>query len=181
MTYEEYKRSKNHGKKRSIFKSLLSKLLSCLIVIFIVLIISNYSPSFKSFIYDDVLKNTIDFSKMNKLFNKVTDVFKSDKITPVINIERNYEEYLDGIKYTGEGDVIIKNSGIVTYIGEKEGYNNTIVVQQSDGYYAWYGNIEESVKIYDYVESGSKLGSFEGEYYYVLLKDDVPVEIPNEN
>ena len=68
----------------------------------------------------------------------------------------------------------------VTFIGEKEGYNNTIIVQQSNGYYAWYGNVTEKVKLYDYVEKGTVIGTATDEYYYVLLKDDKPVNI-NEN
>ena len=74
-------------------------------------------------------------------------------------------------------NIYVKDSGIVTYIGNKEGYNNTIIIQQSNGYYAWYGNIKESVKLYDYVEKGSILGSASKEYYYVLLKDDKVVDI----
>ena len=65
----------------------------------------------------------------------------------------------------------------VTYIGEKEGYNNTVIIQQSNGYYAWYGNIKENVKLYDYVESGTQIGTASNEYYYVLLKDDKPLSI----
>ena len=72
--------------------------------------------------------------------------------------------------------ILLKNSGIVTFIGNKDGYNNTIIVQQSNGYYAWYGNIKESIKLYDYVEKGSEIGSASGEYYYVLLKDDKPIK-----
>ena len=74
----------------------------------------------------------------------------------------------------------LSDSGIITFIGEKEGYNNTIIVQQSNGYYAWYGNVTEKVKLYDYVEKGTVIGTATDEYYYVLLKDDKPVNI-NEN
>lgn len=181
MTYEEYKNKKD-SKANNIFKKILSKLFTIVIFTMIVITLSNTSPKFKSFIVDKVLNSTIDFSFVNKLSNKVTNVFKTSNSTlPVVKEENNRKErYKDGIKYiVNKGaSVNIKDSGIVTYIGNKDGYNNTIIIQQSNGYYAWYGNIKEEVKLYDYVESGSKIGSsLTNEYYYVLLKDNKPVNL----
>lgn len=181
MTYEEYKNKKD-SKANNIFKKILSKLFTIVIFTMIVITLSNTSPKFKSFIVDKVLNSTIDFSFVNKFSNKVTNVFKTSNNTlPVVKEENNRKErYKDGIKYiVNKGaSVNIKDSGIVTYIGNKDGYNNTIIIQQSNGYYAWYGNIKEEVKLYDYVESGSKIGSsLTNEYYYVLLKDNKPVNL----
>lgn len=181
MTYEEYKNKKD-SKANNIFKKILSKLFTIVIFTMIVITLSNTSPKFKSFIVDKVLNSTIDFSFVNKLSNKVTNVFKTSNNTlPVVKEENNRKErYKDGIKYiVNKGaSVNIKDSGIVTYIGNKDGYNNTIIIQQSNGYYAWYGNIKEEVKLYDYVESGSKIGeTLSNEYYYVLLKDNKPVNL----
>lgn len=181
MTYEEYKNKKD-SKANNIFKKILSKLFTIVIFTMIVITFSNTSPKFKSFIVDKVLNSTIDFSFVNKLSNKVTNVFKTSNNTlPVVKEENNRKEkYKDGIKYiVNKGaSVNIKDSGIVTYIGNKDGYNNTIIIQQSNGYYAWYGNIKEEVKLYDYIESGSKIGeTLTNEYYYVLLKDNKPVNL----
>lgn len=181
MTYEEYKNKKD-SKANNIFKKILSKLFTIVIFTMIVITFSNTSPKFKSFIVDKVLNSTIDFSFVNKLSNKVTNVFKtSDNTLPVVKEENNRKEkYKDGIKYiVNKGaSVNIKDSGIVTYIGNKDGYNNTVIIQQSNGYYAWYGNIKEEVKLYDYIESGSKIGeTLTNEYYYVLLKDNKPVNL----
>lgn len=181
MTYEEYKNKKD-SKANNIFKKILSKLFTIVIFTMIVITLSNTSPKFKSFIVDKVLNSTIDFSFVNKLSNKVTNVFKTSNNTlPVVKEENNKKErYKDGIKYiVNKGtSVNIKDSGIVTYIGNKDGYNNTVIIQQSNGYYAWYGNIKEEVKLYDYIESGSKIGSsLTNEYYYVLLKDNKPVNL----
>lgn len=181
MTYEEYKNKKD-SKASNIFKKILSKLFTIVIFTMIVITLSNTSPKFKSFIVDKVLNSTIDFSFVNKLSNKVTNVFKTPNNTlPVVKEENNRKErYKDGIKYiVNKGaSVNIKDSGIVTYIGNKDGYNNTVIIQQSNGYYAWYGNIKEEVKLYDYIESGSKIGeTLTNEYYYVLLKDNKPVNL----
>ncbi len=184
MTYEEYK-NKKEPKKKNIIEKTLSKLFTIVIFTMIVIITSNYSPKFKSFIVDKVLNSTIDFSFVNKITNNITNVFKTNNNLKTVMKDENKqtEKYKDGVKYivNKNEDVYIKDSGIVTFIGDKEGYNNTIIIQQSNGYYAWYGNIKEEVKLYDYVESGSKLGiSLTNEYYYVLLKDNKIVDI-NEN
>jgi len=182
MTYEEYKNSKQDSNKRGILKSIFNKLFTITIFVLIVMIVSNFSPEFRGFVNDKILNSTIDFSFVNKFTNNITDVFKtSNEDVPVVSTNIESEKYLDGIKYNYSGDVLLKSSGIVTYIGEKEGYGNTVVIQQSNGYYAWYGNISESIKIYDYVEANSKIGTSDKEYYYVLLKDDVPVNIINES
>lgn len=185
MTYEEYKNKKNHKEpnENNFFKNLLSKFLTIVVFTLLVVIISNNNPSFKSFIIDKVLNSTFDFSKINKLISNVTGIFDSKENTQnVSKVYRDSEKYKDGIKYilSGEENVYLNDSGIVTFIGEKEGYNNTIIVQQSNGYYAWYGNVNEKIKLYDYVEKGTIIGSATDEYYYVLLKDDKPVNI-NEN
>ena len=182
MTYEDYRNKSS--KKGSLFKRLLSKLFTVIIFTMLVVIGSNYSPSFRNFIIDEVLNNTMDFSKINKLINNASNVFKSDEIVSVSSdIKEESEEYLDGIKYkvNKNSDIILKDSGIVTFIGEKKGYGNTVIIQQSNGYYAWYGNIKESIKLYDYVEKGSVIGNSKTEeYYYALFKDDKKVNI-NEN
>lgn len=183
MTYEEYRSKKENNKKHSnkFFKTLLSKLFTIVIFSMLIVAISNYSDSFRNFLINNVLNKTMDFSAFNKLVNNVTSVFKNDEVVPVMKETSSCEKYLDGIKCINSGNVIVKDGGIVTYIGEKEGYNNTIIIQQSDGYYAWYGNIKENVKLYDYLESGTVIGTSENEYYYVLLKDDKPIKIADES
>ncbi len=181
MTYEEYKNNKSDNKtNKNYLKIFLNKLFTIIVFSMIIIIISNNSPKFKSFLVNDVLNNTMDFSKINKIINNFTSIFKIENTLNVRGVvEEKSEKYLDGVKYKiSKGEKIyIKDSGIVTYIGYKEGYNNTIIIQQSNGYYAWYGNIKESVKIYDYLESGSELGTADDEYYYVLYKDNKVVDL----
>ena len=178
MTYEEYKNNKN-PKEHKIIKVILNKLFTIIIFTMIIVIISNLSPKFREFVYNNVLNNSLDFSFVNKILEKTSNVFKEEQTKQVFNEIKEYEPYKDGIKYKikEKENIYLKDSGIVTYIGGKEGYNNTVIIQQSNGYYAWYGNIKENVKLYDYVESGTQIGTASNEYYYVLLKDDKPVSI----
>ena len=95
---------------------------------------------------------------------------------PVFNEQLTYkeiEEYKDGVKLKLDSKIVpINESGIVVYIGEKEGYGNTIIVQRVDGIDEWYGGIvNENVKLYDYVKKGSILGEVE-DYLYLIYKKD---------
>ena len=62
---------------------------------------------------------------------------------------------------------------MVTFVGEKENYGNTIIIEQVDGVSLWYSNIDkENVKLYDYVEKGSLLGEVKGNTLYLVYKKD---------
>ncbi len=178
MTYEEYKSNNTKKNKSSILNKLLNKLFTVIIFTISVIIISNYSETFRNFLIDDVLNKSMDFSKVNNIISKFTSIFEHNNTEMVIKEENKQEKYKDGIKYyvSNNSSVKLNSSGIVTYIGNKDDYNNTVIVEQSNGYYAWYGNIKESVKLYDYIESGNIIGTTNGDfYYYVLYKDDKPI------
>ncbi|KAB7667327.1 M23 family metallopeptidase [Bacillus sp. B1-b2] len=52
------------------------------------------------------------------------------------------------------------NEGQITFIGNKEGFGKTVVIQHSDNSESWYGNLEEvDVKLYELIEKGTKVGS----------------------
>jgi len=61
---------------------------------------------------------------------------------------------------------------MVVFIGEKENYGNTVIIENLDGVNFWYGNINTtSVKLYDYIEKGSYVGEANGELYLVFSRD----------
>lgn len=73
------------------------------------------------------------------------------------------------------------NEGQITFIGEKEGFGKTVVIQHSDNSESWYGNLAEvDVKLYELIEKGTKVGSasnFEEEnslglFYFAIKKND---------
>ena len=64
-------------------------------------------------------------------------------------------------------------SGIVVFIGEKENYGNTIIIQGVDGVDIWYGNTDNTnVKLYDYVEKGSMIAMTKTEDLYLVFQKD---------
>lgn len=173
MTYEEYKDSKK-VKKNNFLKSLLSKLFTVVIFTMIVIIVSNLNVDFRNFLINDVLNNSMDFSKVNNILDSFTNVFKNNNTQTVFKEENKSEKYKDGTKYyvNTNSNIYLKDSGIVTYIGSNDDYLRYIVIQQSNGKYALYGNIDESIKLYDYVESGEEIGKSVSDFYYYVLYDD---------
>ena len=73
----------------------------------------------------------------------------------------------------------IIESGVVVYIGEKEGLGNVLVIEGEDGSTITYGNIKNSdVKLYEYINSGKYLGEANGNYLYlIILKDGEYLDI----
>ena len=65
-------------------------------------------------------------------------------------------------------------SGIVVFIGEKEGYNKTIIVQGIDGVDIWYGNVVDyTINLYDYVNKGDIISKVnDNKLYLVLVKNN---------
>jgi len=62
--------------------------------------------------------------------------------------------------------------GIVVFAGIKEGFNNTIIIQGSDGYDIWYGNLSNvDIGIYDYVDAGTIIASASDNLYLLITKD----------
>ena len=103
---------------------------------------------------------------------------KKDKTTPVSKTDNiNYydkKDYLDGVELSVEENynVTMLESGLVVFIGEKEGYGNSIVVQQSNGIDVTYGNVKESdIKVYDYIEKGKIIATASNKFYMTFASD----------
>lgn len=157
------------------------KLLISIIITLIVLILIKSSSSFKSNFYKRVYSNNISFVKLKEVYNKYigdSDIFNNVvKTETVFNEELSYkskETYLDGVKLVVDGNYLvpINESGIVVFIGEKENYGNTVIIQRIDGIDEWYGNIDTvNVKLYDYVKEGELLGEVYNNLYLVYKKN----------
>ena len=63
-------------------------------------------------------------------------------------------------------------SGVVIFVGEKDNYGTTIIIEGVDGYNIWYSNITDiNIKLYDYIEKGSLIGNCNDSLYLVFYKD----------
>ena len=134
-----------------------------------------------------MLTNVSIFYYSNKSCNRAVislssssfvNLFKFNDSKMVFNEKLTYlskNKYLDGVKLKVNTNYLVPiiESGIVVYIGEKEGYGNTIIIQGADFTDIWYGNISNTnVSLYDYVDKGSFLGEANGEEIYLVFSQD---------
>ena len=83
------------------------------------------------------------------------------------------EEIEGGVRLHFEGTKLITavESGLVLFIGEKEGYGKTLILEQTDGVEAWYVGITDcNYKIYDYIEKNDILGNAEKDIIDIYFK-----------
>lgn len=183
MTKEDYLKRIKSNKNKNYRESIIKRTLLSVIFILIILITSNLSDKFKSLVKNELLENTFNFSKINALYKKY--VTKINPIKPEgddtslvssahgLNYSKS-EDYLDGVKLTVDSEYPVKmlDSGLVVYIGEKEGYGSCIVVKQSNGIDVIYGNITDTnIKVYDYIEKGTIIGNA-NEYLYLVFQKE---------
>ena len=188
MNIEEYRQRKNKknstNKENTIKKMIfnfISRGLITIILFLICLILCKSNTKIKKEIYEQVYNTNFKFASFNKIYKKyLGDVLPLDSIINVKEKEVFNEKlafinssiYKDGVRLTVSESYLVPilESGIVVYIGEKDEYKNTIIIQQINGVDVWYGNIKNStVKMYDYVEKGKLLGEANGDYLYMVF------------
>ena len=168
-------------KKSTALKFLLLVFLTILSIILL------RNDQFKINFYKYVYQDNISFAKINKWYeNKFGSALPFSKyfeeVTPVFNEKLSYKEknkYKDGVSLLVEDDYLVPaiDSGIVIFIGEKEGYGNTIIIQQENGIDVWYSNLKEiNLKLYDYIKEGNLIGVSNNKLYLVFTKDGEVVD-----
>jgi len=160
----------------------ITKFLLIIIITLVLLITLKKNESFRSLFYKHVYEKNISFASINEWYTSKfgSPIPFSDlvKTKPVFNETLKYSEaniYNDGVSLNVGSNYLIPNlnSGIVIFIGEKENYGKTIIIQQSNGIDVWYGNLEEvNVDLYDYVDKGILLGEVSDNLYMKFIKDD---------
>ena len=158
-----------------------TKLLISIVLTLIILILIKSSNDFKNSFYMKIYNSNLSFTKVKELYNKYignTEVFdKVVKEQTVFSETLSYkskEAYLDGVKLEIGSNYLVPvtESGIVVFIGPKDGYDNTVIIQRIDGIDEWYGNISNvNVKLYDYVKKGSLLGEASNNLFLIYKKD----------
>lgn len=176
------KNSDNNNRNRFLYKS-ITKILICLIIFVSLLITIKIKPNLKDKIYDAVYEDQFSFSYVNNLYKKYFgNVLPFENIAPVddsvFNEKLEYDEanlYKDGVSLSVTKNYLVPiiESGIVVFIGEKENYGNTIIVQQINGIDVWYGNVlVGDIKMYDYVEKGTLLGEVVDDKLYLVFQKE---------
>ena len=149
--------------KRFIKKAMLS-----VILLLLGLIINKGNPKLKEYLKINLYEKSISFTKNQKVYKKYFGkILNKEQTTtkPVFSEKLNYsneEKYNDGVKLTVENNYQVPalESGVIIYLGDKDNYGKTIIVEQVNGIQVGYSNIStNNYKMYDYVEKGEIIGN----------------------
>ncbi len=173
------KRKKVSSKKR-INNMIITKILLSTIFLFASLIYIKSDEQNKLSYQDKIFTDSLSFTKINKFYEKhfgnVMPVLKKEEVVFSNKITfSKIENYLEGEVLTIQEKSPISNinGGMVVFVGEKEGYGNTVIIQGNDSYDIWYGNLTNiSVKLYDYLEKETILGETKNNKLYLVIKKD---------
>ena len=168
--------------KKSV-RSFISRVLLTVIIFLVGMILVKSDSKIKNIILEQVYNKNLEFTKMRKIYKKYFgNILSIDQLAmkdqQVFQEKLSYQKansYLDGVKLSVSENYMVPvlESGIVIFIGEKEGYGNTVVVEQIDGIDVYYSNIStEGIKLYDYLEKGSLLGEAQDKKIYLVFQKD---------
>lgn len=160
---------KKEIKRVSKLSKIFSKFLVCVVLVLVGLILLKSNPSLRNTVYKKVFQNNIGFAKINDLYEKYfgssLPLKGNDSNLSLVSSNKleysDLEKYKDGVKLTvSKGYAVpVIRSGIVVFEGEKEGYGNTIIIEDSDGIEVWYIGLKEiKTEMYDYLKKGSIIG-----------------------
>ena len=174
----------SNSKKINFFSKKIIKFLVLIIVTLLLLITLKVSVKFRSVFYKNIYERHFSFATINNYYQKLfgnpipfNDFFK-DKTKTVFNEKINYKalsKYYDGISLVVEKNMLVPvlETGMVVYVGQKENFGNTVIIEQIDGTDVWYGNLSNlNVKMYDYIEKGSVLANTKDDKLYLVFKQD---------
>lgn len=183
MTLDEY--IKNNNKSDKKINKYLKKIIITTILTITTIILCKTNKTVKTYIKKYVYDQNINFSKINNFYNKYILNIKNDIIKPVMGSSsiNEWKEYNNGVikqSETGNDKINAIKSGIVVFVGEKEGYGKTIIIEQIDGIDAWYSNIKDvNVNMYSYVDTNTLLGTYDDKIYLSFWKNGENIDYKN--
>lgn len=174
-------------KKKLVLKknvrNFITRALITVIIFLIGMILVKSDSSIKNGILKQVYDTNFKFTKIKSVYEKYFgNILSVDKLAidekQVFQESLSYQKansYLDGVKLKVSENYMVPvlESGIVIFTGEKDGYGNTVVIEQVDGVDVYYSNIStDGIKLYDYVEKGKLLGEAQDEKLYLVFQKD---------
>ena len=167
-------------KLKKEIKIILNKLLISIIIFLIGLISVKKTPSLKLTIKEKIYEDSFNFITVKnfyeKYFGDFLSISKVTETTPVFNEKLSYKQeskYKDGVELIVDNNYLVPaiESGIVVYLGEKEDYGYTMIVEQVNGIDTYYSNINPiNIKMYDYIEKGTLIGESKNNKIYLVFK-----------
>lgn len=137
-----------------------------LTIIFLITIIAiKKDDNVKIWLNDNIFSKNIPFTKIKTVYNKYFgsvipfDIIKEESVFNEKLQYKSINKYKDGISLLVDNNYLVTAmySGIVVFVGNKNDYGNTIIVE-SENITIWYSNISSNIKLYDEVKKGEYLG-----------------------
>ena len=180
----KYRQQKNNlsNNKSKWFIKILNKLLLSIIFLLTSIIFINNNTNIKAFYENNIFSESLSFTKFNNLYNKYFGSMVKDFQVPdtsmVFKEDISYskiEDYLNGSMLYVDNNYMVPviNSGIIVYLGDKDGLKNTCIIQGIDGVDIWYSNIDISnLTLMDYVSKGDFLSQTLSDKLYLTIEKD---------
>ena len=174
---------KNKKPKKGPIYGFFTKFFICIIILLSLLVFLKYDKNGKQIIYKYLYENNITLPSINEWYKKhfgdITPFqnLVKDNTKLVFNEHLVYENvsvYKNGVQLYVDKNYLIPiiESGIVVFIGNKDDYGKTVIIEQTDGVLVWYGNVDNiNVSLYDYVSKGEYLAEANDSFYMVFQKD----------
>lgn len=172
----------NKVMKSKYISNLFTRTLLSVIVILISAIYVNMNDENLKNYKEKLFENSLSFTKIsksyNKVFGKVLPLELDKGTTKTVFNEgisyNNIEKYENGYKLDLTSNAVTAlYDGIVVFIGNKDNYENTVIIQGSDGVDIWYGNINDvGVNLYDYVSKDTMLGQANDNKLYLVFNKE---------
>ena len=183
--YNKKNISNNRNNLRKVIRNTITKVLLTIIITLILLISFKTNNDFKRLFNKYVYNTSLPFTDFKELYDKYFLGKDENEVVQTFVEKITYYDkslYEDGVKLTVSDNYLVPaiDSGIVVFIGDKDKYGKTIIVQQVNGIDVFYGNVNNNVNMYDYVEKGSLIGeaidtniylAFQKEGKFVSYKD----------
>ncbi|MCI8588327.1 MAG: M23 family metallopeptidase [Bacilli bacterium] len=169
--------NKQKGKKtsedqfRSRFLNFCNRALVSGILLLSVLCIIKMHPESKKEVYKFIYSQNFSFAPFQEWYQKYFGNLFPEEFSPKLPkdqmvfqesfVYQEKKEIENGVRVSvGKGYLMPSlESGLVVFMGNKDGYGETLIIQQMNGVDAWYvGLTPTDLKLYDYVEKGSLLG-----------------------
>lgn len=191
MDNEEIIKSLRHNKNKKVSSNILkskyisflfTRTLLAIIVILVSAIYVNMNDKNLKIYKEKLFEKSLSFNKISKSYNKVfgkvlpLEIEKGTTKT-VFNDGLSYskiDKYENGFKLDMTSNAVTSlYDGIVVFIGNKDTYKNTVIVQGSDGVDIWYGNVSNvSVTLYDYITKDTIIGEAADNTLYLVFNKE---------
>lgn len=161
-----------------MIKKTIYKISITTILVFFGTILINKSNFIETYLYNNIYDNHLNMAEFKEIYNVIGDIIPFQNIIKeeaVFNEKSSYKDinkYNNGIRLTLNNNYVSSiDSGIVIFIGNKDNFNKTVIIENSNGVEEWYGNLNNiNVNLYDYVKKNDLIGDTSNNTLYLEFK-----------